>query len=202
MQVVIALKLTKQIPDLDCDYIGADSGALILAEHHKKMVFAIGDFDSVEESDLSLIQKYAKEVIRLNPIKDDSDSEAALNEALKRGYDDILLIGAEGGRLDHTYYNLRLVYKHPDCLKLWSPDNLVYALKEGTYKIKKEGYKYISFFAEDTSIITLQGFEYPLADRMITKDDLYTLSNSILQEEGIVTIKKGKVLVIQSRDAK
>lgn len=199
---MIALKLTDQIPDLDCDYIGADKGALTLAENAIPMVLAIGDFDSIDHSLLPLIEKYAEKVIRLNPVKDDSDSEAALREALKMGYDEIVMVGGEGGRMDHTYYNIRLAFLHPNCLKLWSENNLVYALHEGTYVIEKKKYRYISFFAEENAIITLDGFEYPLNDRLLTKNDIYTLSNTILNDSGTVTIKQGTVLVIQSNDNK
>lgn len=110
MRVNIVLKLAEQVPMMDCDYIGADKGALILSKQKINMIAAIGDFDSVEKQDLLLIQKYSDEMICLNPIKNDSDSEAALKYALKKGYDEISMYGAFGGRMDHSYYNIRLAF--------------------------------------------------------------------------------------------
>lgn len=202
MRVTIALKLTEELPQIDCDYIGADKGALLLAQNNIEMEVAIGDFDSIDQKELPFIEKHAKKLICLNPIKDDSDSEAALKEALKRGYNEIFMTGAFGGRIDHSYYNIRLAFKHPNCLKLWSRNNLVYALKEGVYNIEKENYKYISFFAEEHARITLEGFEYPLKEQNLTKDDIYTLSNSIVDQCGVLTVHEGNVLVIQSNDEK
>ena len=106
MRVKIALKLIEDVVKEDCDYIGADKGALTLAKLHIPMKLAIGDFDSIEKKDLACIKQYADEIIQLNPIKDDSDSLCALNEAIKRGYDEIDMLGAFGGRMDHSYYNL------------------------------------------------------------------------------------------------
>jgi thiamine pyrophosphokinase len=42
--------------------------------------------------------------------------------------------------------------------------------------------------------------KYPLRDRRITYRDLYTVSNEILSEEGILEVSSGSVLVIQSKD--
>lgn len=201
MRVVIALKLVDDIPTLDADYIGADKGAAILADKGIPMVAAIGDFDSIHVDDMNKIQSMSDEVIYLNPIKNDSDAEAALKYAIEKGYDEIVMCGAFGGRIDHTYYNIRLAYQYPNLLKLCDKNNLVYALKEGTYKINKNGFRFISFFTDEEAILSLNDFEYTLNERRITKDDLYTLSNKIMDEVGTITIKKGTVLVLQTKDA-
>lgn len=201
MRVIIALKLIDEVPHENCDYIGADKGALFLAQNNIHMISSIGDFDSIKEDDLKLVKSFSDEVVCLNPIKNDSDSEAALKLAINKGYDEIEMWGAFGGRVDHTYYNFQLAYQYPNCLKLKDSNNLVYCLKEGTYQIQKKEYTYISFFTNEEAIISLNGFEYSLDNTKITKDDLYTLSNSIVDKEATLTIKKGKVLVLQTKDA-
>lgn len=200
MRVIIALKLAENIPELSCDYIGADKGALILSRQKIHMVASIGDFDSIEEDELNEIESNSDKIIRLNPIKDDSDSEAALNYAIEQGYDDIQMYGAFGGRMDHSYYNIRLAFMHPNLLTLHDNCNKVYALKEGVYKIKKDEYPYISFFTDSRAIISLDGFEYELNHREIDPTSIYTLSNTILNEEGTLNIEKGVVLVLQTKD--
>lgn len=200
MRVIIALTLTKTIPLEDCDYVGADKGALILAKNHISMKFAVGDFDSVEQKDMDLIAQYAEEIIHLNPIKDDSDSESALRHCIERGYDDIEMIGAFGGRMDHSYYNLRLAFAFANRLTLLDEQNKVYVRSEGTYEIQKGEYPYISFFTDGEAVISLDGFEYPLHHRHLDQTTIYTLSNSILHEKGILTVEKGKILVMQTKD--
>ncbi len=200
MRVNIALKLAHDIPKEDCDYIGADKGALILSDQNIRMVTAIGDFDSIEKSEMKRIEDSSDKIIQLNPIKDDSDSEAALNYALENGYDEIHMYGAFGGRVDHSYYNIRLAFQHPNVLTLYDDMNKVYALKEGIYHIKKEDYPYISFFTDSKATITLQGFEYSLDHCEMDQTTLYTLSNSILEEEGTLIIEYGSLLVLQTKD--
>ena len=88
--VAVILKRCITIPTAE-NYIGVDKGALTLARNGKRMLLAIGDFDSVEESDLSCIKDYSDTFIQLNPIKDDTDSEAAVMYAIEKGYQKIHL---------------------------------------------------------------------------------------------------------------
>ncbi len=200
MRVNIVLKLAEQVPIMDCDYIGADKGALTLSKQNIHMIASIGDFDSVEKKDLEQIEFYSEDMICLNPIKNDSDSEAALRYALKKGYDEIAMYGAFGGRMDHSYYNIRLAYLYPNCLTLYDTYNKVYALKKGIYQIKKEDYPYISFFTDSKAKITLKGFEYPLDYYEMDQNTIFTLSNSILKEEATLLVEDGILLVLQTKD--
>ncbi len=63
----------------------------------------IGDFDSHVKPDLSV------ETIALPCEKDDTDTMAAVREAVKRGFRDFLLIGIIGGRIDHTLANIYIL---------------------------------------------------------------------------------------------
>ena len=198
--VAVILKRCTTIPTAE-NYIGVDKGALTLARNGKRMLLAIGDFDSVEESDLSSIKDYSDTFIQLNPIKDDTDSEAAVMYAIEKGYQKIHLYGGLGGRLDHAMINLRLVSRFPETVYLHDQSNFIYSLAEGVHSIDKRDYTYISFFTEDEATISLEGFKYPLDKQQLTNKDTYTTSNEILDCSGIVTVHTGKVTVIQSKDA-
>ena len=198
--VAIILKRCESIPTAE-NYIGVDKGALTLARNGKRMLLAIGDFDSVEESDLAYIKEYSDTLIQLNPIKDDTDSEAAVIYAIQKGYQKIHLYGGLGGRLDHAMINLRLVSRFPETVYLHDQNNFIYSLAEGVHSIDKRDYTYISFFTEDKATISLEGLKYPLDKQQLTNKDTYTTSNEILEDSGIVTVHAGKVTVIQSKDA-
>ena len=63
----------------------------------------VGDFDSHKNPNLDV------ETIVLPCEKDDTDTVYAVKEAIKRGFDEFLLIGVIGGRLDHTLGNVSIL---------------------------------------------------------------------------------------------
>ena len=201
VNAVIALKLCDGLPDIEADYIGADAGALWLARRGIRMKLAIGDFDSVSESDMTLIGDMSEQVIRLNPIKNDSDSESALRHAAEMGYEKIWLACSMSGRMDHTYVNFRLAMMFPGQAVLYDRQNRIMAYGPGRHVISRDGYGYFSVFASEKACISLAGMKYPLDHAVIGPDDIYTLSNEIESEEGILEVHEGLVLVMQCRDA-
>ena len=200
VNVIIALKLAEDLPDIEADYIGADAGALILANQGIHMKAAIGDFDSVHPEDMEKIRSSADEVVILNVIKNDTDCEAAVRYAIEKGYEKIWVVCRMGGRMDHTYVNFRLAMKYPGRVILYDNQNKIQAYEKGRYAIPKENYKYLSVFTDTKACITLSGMKYSLENRTITSDDIYTVSNEILNEEGILEVHEGKVLLMQCRD--
>ena len=71
----------------------------------------VGDFDS---ADAELMDSYAKAGARFerHPAnKDFTDTELAAEAALRGGCGAALILGALGGRLDHTFANIQMIYK-------------------------------------------------------------------------------------------
>ena len=64
-------------------YVGVDGGCLKLLEQGLPLDIAVGDFDSVSETDLRQIQTQAKQVIQSIPEKNDTDLELALKAAFE-----------------------------------------------------------------------------------------------------------------------
>lgn len=199
-EVIVCLKNADVLPETEADFIGADAGALTLAKRQIRMKAAIGDFDSVQEDDIAEISRWSEEVIRLNPIKDDSDSEHAVKYAKDQNYKKIYLCGAFGGRADHEIVNLRLAMQNPGLVVLYDRTNRAYACTEGTYTIPKSSLHYLSFFTETSAVISLEGFRYPLHKREITYRDLYTVSNEIIGDTGVLTVHQGVVLCLETGD--
>ncbi len=196
--VIIAAGLFCSDFDTDLDLIGVDAGAGYLARNGKKMRLAIGDFDS--DNELELIFKHAQETIVLNRRKDDTDLEAAVNWAKFR-YEKMIVLGALGGRLDHEYAALSLLTIRDLPIVFYNYQNKIYRLNQGEYTIKKDGYRFLSFFPLSEGIITITGVDYPLSQRKVNPNDLYLISNEILEKEAKVSIE-GSFLVIQSNDQK
>lgn len=199
-QAVIALKMAEDLPDVQADYIGADKGALTLIRKGVTPVLSVGDFDSVSEEERKLIVSHSREVIRLQPIKDDSDSEHAVKEAVRRGYERIWLCGALGGRADHALVNLRLCASFPDQLYLYDRQNFIRSVQKGTYDFVQQPHTYYSFFTFDHAVITLEGFFYPLTRQVLTPMDTYTVSNEINKKTARLIVEEGTVLIMKCRD--
>lgn len=87
-------------PDADDLVIAVDGGYEYLRRAGIIPHLCVGDFDS-----LGMIPSDAN-IIKLDPIKDVTDTFAAAAEGLRRGYTEFRLYCALGGRLSHTIANI------------------------------------------------------------------------------------------------
>ncbi len=178
------------------DYIiGADQGAYILAKNEIPFDLAVGDFDSVSKSELEHIKKYAKNINEYPIKKDYTDTHLAIIIAQEQGYDEIVIYGGLGERLDHTFANVHLLTLGN--ITMVSDKEKVYVITPGTHKIKNE-FKYISFFAfEDVKELSLTGFDYPLVKHNLKRYVPLCVSN---KGEGTVSFSAGLLLVIHQNE--
>ncbi len=180
--------------DRNIPYIGVDGGLEFLLKTGITPRYAIGDFDSYDGA-----PDFAN-VIRLPARKDVTDTHAALLKALELGYDEIVIYGVTGGRLDHFFAVMRLLYRYKDeNITVLDDDNRITILNPGCHIIKKDGYRYVSFFAVEPCRISLEGFSYPLKDYLLAYDDPLCVSNEILKDHAAVTTDHS-VYMIESRD--
>ena len=195
--IVVAPKVSpfvKQLIDFENTFvIAVDSALKDLIKNHIHVDAAIGDFDSLENQ--SLLENLP--VIKLDPKKDVSDTNYALEYAFGNSEDVILLGGLFGNRIDHLYGNLLLLIKYPK-LTIIDESNKIKAYGEGIYTFKKDEYDYFSIFALEESIISISGAKYPLDNYHLNMSDPLGLSNEI-EEELRLTVTKGFVMVIRSK---
>lgn len=158
----------------------------------------IGDFDSHERPE------DAHNVIVLPCVKDDTDTIFAVKEGIRRGYDDFLMIGASGGRLDHTLgnvYALMLLKSHGAkamMLDDYSEIELVCAGETGRVSPRFKYFSVISI-AGTSRGITITGAKYPLNDADITSGYQYGISNEVSGSEAVITLKEGCLLLVRVR---
>ena len=84
-------------------YIFCDCGLKHMAGLGVEPDLIVGDFDSFKNPNLQV------ETIVLPCEKDDTDTVFAVKEALKRGFEDFLILGVIGQRLDHTLGNVSIL---------------------------------------------------------------------------------------------
>lgn len=180
--------------------IGVDKGCLYLIKNNFKIDVAIGDFDSVTKKEFELIRNNSKKLIKLNPIKDDTDFEHTLNYVKENKYTDVDVYGVLNGRKDHEILNLKLLYLSDLNITFYDSKNKIFKLEKGEYKIRKDSYKYFSLLTFDSCRLDLDKVKYPLHNKEITYKDNYTTSNEILDDYCLINIKQGKLLIILCND--
>lgn len=190
------------------EWVGVDRGVLTLINEGIIVDKAFGDFDSVKEEELAFIKKHVGELLTFPPEKDETDMEIALSWAMKQAPEKIRIFGATGGRLDHFFANIQLLFK-PMALQKSVPieiidrQNIISLIQAGTHTIERnDEYTYISFipFHEEVEGLTLVGFKYPLTLRHIPIHSTLCISNELISDIGTISFSEGILMVIRSRD--
>ncbi|MBG9445403.1 thiamine diphosphokinase [Cytobacillus firmus] len=202
------------LPDLhsfsntDDIWVGVDRGVLTLIQSGIQPEMAFGDFDSVSDEELLLIEENVKELNRFKPEKDETDMELALNWALGQKPEKVHLYGATGGRLDHLFANIQLLIK-PALAEDFVPveiidkSNKIYIKTPGKYSIEQNSnFKYISFVPVTMEIkgLTLRNFKYPLTDRTVPAGSTLCISNELIDDCGTFSFTEGILMVVRSKD--
>ena len=161
----------------------------------------VGDFDSYS------YPEYDTETIVLPCEKDDTDTVFAVKEALRRGFEDFLLIGVVGERLDHTLGNVSILLmldsagKKGIIIDDYSEMEIVSDRCEKPCIID-DSYAYFSLLniSGKASGVTIRGAKYPLEDAEITCEYQYGVSNEVLPGcTAEVIVGEGKLLLIKVR---
>ena len=197
-KVVLVAKMCDSI-DVEGPYIGVDRGALTLANAGKKMVCAIGDFDSVDMNELETIKQACADFVLLPREKDETDSESAIQYALQQ-YDKVVLYGGCNGRADHYLANIMLVYRYGGKVELMDNKNRIRYLTKGIHTIYKSDYTYLSFITFDNVELSLEGVKYPLNHKCIKRGDVFTISNEIESDYATITVYDGEVICLECED--
>lgn len=162
--------------------------------------FIIGDFDSAEVPTDS-----NAEILRFPTRKDDTDTFSCVKEALSRNFDEIIIFGGTGGRIDHTYANISLLsYIHSHNAKgiLADENNLLTFISDEEITIEgKCGESFSIFpFGCESCVLTLSGFEYELEKGRLLADEPIGISNVIAKDIAKVRIHEGSALIIFSKE--
>ncbi len=188
--------------------IAADSGYLAAKRFSVKPHMLLGDLDSLDRSAVSDTELSELEKIIVPSIKDDTDTQLAVDTAISRGAEKIVIIGGLGGRLDHTLSSVFLLEyiagKGIECV-MTDGRNRVHILRaDGEPKrlSVNRGYKYLSLVAltDKCEGVSVSGVYYPLETVELTRKYSYAVSNEITSESAEISLHRGVMLVIESRD--
>jgi thiamine pyrophosphokinase len=159
----------------DCFVCAADSGFDAARALGVGVDLVIGDFDSTKH--IEDIQRLP--YLKLERDKADSDTEAALKEALARGCDEWILVGGGEGRFDHLLSILSLFVRY-------SPPSAWYTRCESLYRVDTERtfdglvpgstVGIVPALATGRSLVTTEGLHWDVSDYLVNATQL-SLSN-------------------------
>jgi len=182
--------------------ICADGGtrhalALALMPH-----LIIGDLDSVAAEVVRRLESEGTKVLRFPRDKDQTDLELAMGEAIRRGAEDILLLGMLGGRLDQTLANVFLLTLPAwDGARLWLVDgpDTAYLVREGdTLTLSGQPGDTVSLLPLTPTVggVSTRGLRWALNEATLYFGRTLTISNELISERANVHVETGRMLVI------
>ena len=180
--------------------ICADGGVHNARRAGMKIDAVIGDWDS-GGAPIEGVPAYP-----LPPEKDMTDLQSAVALGFELGYDNFLLCGCLGGRMDHTAFNFHLlawISEQGGRGLILDEGNELRYLSNATVTIPNaSNYTYLSVFPLDRQVhgVTLTGVKYPLDNVTLTRGETLSVSNEPVGEESSITIGEGAVLIIRSRE--
>ena len=179
--------------------IAADAGyenALALGE---RVDLLLGDFDSLKLRDVP------KEVERLQvpAEKDFTDTQLAVDTALKKGATEICIIGGLDGRLDHTLSNLAILEDLQGkgiYATITNGYNRVRYIASTSTLVARSGFRYLSLLclSERAKGVSVEGCKYPLKNATLNRSYQYAVSNELEGNCALISVRKGGIYVVES----
>lgn len=187
--------------------IVADSGMEFMRRVSLMPDMIIGDFDSVKADTLAFFKGQQGITWKeLNPVKDDTDTEFAIRQAISLGAKEITVLGATGTRLDHVLGNVALLgigLQERIAIQLVDANNRIRMINKSFCLMKEEQFgnfvSLLPYFGEVKGV-TLKGFKYPLENYTMGTFSSLGISNEIVEEKAEILFEEGILLVIEARD--
>lgn len=146
------------------------------------------------------------EVLHYPVEKDDTDTMIAIKESIRRGYDEILMLGMLGGRLDHTIANIQsLVYAAEHGLRAQILDKgcRIMVIRDGQSVVVpcEEGYHFSVFSHTDRACgVSIRHAKYELEGADITNGFPIGVSNHFLPgEDAQISVREGTLVIIANQ---
>lgn len=206
----INLSFAKEyIKELDYDYlIAADKGLEAVFSLALDPDLIVGDFDSVNPEVLRRYEtdpKTVESILRFKAQKDFTDTQIAVERAVKFGASEIIVLGATGNRLDHVLGNIAIM-KYAlrwDCTISLVDENNKITMINNNFQIEKKNQfgNYVSIvpYSKEVSNITLKGFKYNVSNETFYDNDTLGISNEIEEDVALIEFDSGFLLVIEAR---
>ena len=175
--------------------IGCDGGTRQLIALGLTPDAIIGDFDSWPDDDLEGVT-----AVRYPVDKDHTDGELAIQYARMAGCQEIILVGALGGRLDHLLGHLLLLNKREFralSLKIIDDTQEAFLIRKTAQVQGKKG-DIVSFMPLNgpVKVVSCRGLRYPLSNYRLSPQANMGISNVMTAQSAEIVLSHGTLLVI------
>ncbi len=181
--------------------IAADGGTRHALALGRMPNILIGDLDSVTDEERGKMKESNVEVFQFPADKNETDLELAIQHALTLNPQEVIIIGALGGRLDQTLGNIALIIDHSSFI-ISLDDGLeeVFFCSEHSQINGNSGdiISLLPWQGEVTDIITT-GLKWPLQNETLYPNKTRGISNEMTGNIATVQIKSGLLLIVHRR---
>lgn len=182
-------------------FIAADGGVLLFEQLGITPDVLIGDFDSIKENQLIFYRNKDVKIVKYPVKKDETDGELAIKYCLENGFDNIVIIGAQGGRLDQQLANILLMeygQYHDLNVKIKEPGlEMGLILSEKTFDSCNGDYLSLIPLSKQVSGVSLKGCKYPLYNEELYRYKSRGISNMIIENTAKVILNEGILVYLK-----
>jgi thiamine pyrophosphokinase len=161
---------------------------------------AIGDFDSASPSLLAWARRHGTRLLAYPREKDKTDTELAIQYALRAGASTIDLVGVLGGRIDHSLANIALLValarQRRRARIVHGETELFLATPRASIPGRVGDRVSLIPLSARVSGVSTRGLKYPLADSTLRVDSTRGISNEITASPASVRTRRGWLLVV------
>lgn len=180
--------------------IAADGGTRHTAALGLTPHVVIGDLDSLPADTREALEAAGVELISFPSRKDETDLELALGYAVRAGADEILILGALGGRLDQTIANLMLLalpeLEGVNVQVINGPQTAFLIRDEAIIKGSPGDTVSLIPWGGDAFGISTEGLEWPLHDEPLYFGPARGVSNVLISEQACIRVRRGVLLCV------
>lgn len=155
----------------------------------------IGDMDSIKHFDM--LKEYSPDkVLRFPEDKDETDTELGIIYLQKNYFDEIVLIGGGGGRMDH-FLGIVFLFDREFSPVIWYTNSTRMQKITGRIQIPSMKGKTVSFFPVGKSQCRMksEGLKWPLDNLVWTRGDM-GLSNIVLEDPFCIEMLEGSLIMV------
>ena len=162
--------------------------------------YIIGDLDSIRP-DVYKFYSDKSDIIKINR-QNDTDIEKCLKFVIKKKYDEVVLLGATGDRLDHSFCNLGIVLKYFSKIKMMIiHQRSLLTAYTGNIILSTIPNEIISLYGIDSRTrVKSYGLKYPLKNITLPFGQKESTSNIAVNNKVQLQIKGGIIFVIRDFD--